>query len=155
MKGAVIGASTVLVVLVIAGVCFVSFKGHGGKAEGEMSTSVRSIKSFCQPLDYRETCERALEATAGNATSTTDLTKAIFLATSDRIEQAVRESAVLNALKNDPRTSAALSNCKELLDYAIDDLKTTFDRLGGFEMTNFKTAVDDLRTWLSSALTYQ
>ena len=74
--------------------------------------------------------------------------------TSDRIEQAVRESAVLNALKDDPRTSAALSNCKELLDYAIDDLKTTFDRLGGFEMTNFKTAVDDLRTWLSSALTY-
>jgi len=156
MKGAVIGASTALVLLVIAAVCFVSFKGHGGKYdEGEMSTSVRSIKSFCQPLDYRETCERALEATAGNATSTTDLTKAIFKVTSDLIEQAVRESAVLNALKNDPRTSAALSNCKELLDYAIDDLKTTFDRLGGFEMTNFKTAVDDLRTWLSSALTYQ
>ena len=155
MKGAVIGASTALVLLVIAAVCFVSFKGHGGKYdEGEMSTSVRSIKSFCQPLDYRETCERALEATAGNATSTTDLTKAIFKVTSDRIEQAVRESAVLNALKNDPRTSAALSNCKELLDYAIDDLKTTFDRLGGFEMTNFKTVVDDLRTWLSSALTY-
>ncbi|OEL35916.1 putative pectinesterase/pectinesterase inhibitor 21 [Dichanthelium oligosanthes] len=120
-----------------------------------MSTSVKSIKSFCQPVDYRETCESALEVTAGNATSPTDLAKAIFKAASDRIEQAVRESAVLNDLKNNPRTSGALDNCKKLLDYAIDDLKTTFDRLGGFEMTNFKTAVDDLRTWLSSALTYQ
>ncbi|OEL35880.1 putative pectinesterase/pectinesterase inhibitor 21 [Dichanthelium oligosanthes] len=157
MKGAVIGTSTVLVMAVIATVCVVSFKGraHGGEGEGQILTSVKSIKSFCQPMDYRETCESALEATAGKATSPTDLAKAIFKAASDRIEQAVRESAVLNNLKNDPRMSGMLDNCKELLDYAIDDLKTTFDRLGGFEMTNFKTAVDDLRTWLSFALTYQ
>ncbi|CAN6301192.1 unnamed protein product [Urochloa humidicola] len=155
MKGAVIGASTLLVVAVIAAVCVVSYKGHGGNSDGEMSTSVKSIRSFCQPVDYRETCERALKAAAGNATSPVDLAKAIFKVTSDRIEKAVRESSVLNDLKRDPRTSGALNNCKELLDYAIDDLKATFDRLGGFEMTNFKAAVDDLRTWLSSALTYQ
>ncbi|CAN6320303.1 unnamed protein product [Urochloa humidicola] len=157
MKGAVIGASTLLVVAVIAAVCVVSYKGHGGNGdgEGEMSTSVKSIRSFCQPVDYRETCERALKAAAGNATSPVDLAKAIFKVTSDRIEKAVRESSVLNDLKHDPRTSGALNDCKELLDYAIDDLKATFDRLGGFEMTNFKAAVDDLRTWLSSALTYQ
>ncbi|KAF8721565.1 hypothetical protein HU200_023074 [Digitaria exilis] len=156
MKGAVIGASTALVVLVIAAVCFVSFRGHGNKqGETAMSSSVKSIKSFCEPLDYKETCESALQATAANATTTTDLIKAIFKATSDRVEQAIRESAVLRDLQNDPRTSGALSNCKELLDYAVDDLKTTFDRLGGFEVTNFKSAVDDLRTWLSSALTYQ
>lgn len=158
MKGAVIGASTVLVVAVVATICVVSFKGSGdgGRAEeGEMSTSVKSIKSFCQPVDYRETCEKALEAAAGNATSPTELAKAIFKVTSDRIAKAVRESALLNELKHDRRTSGALHNCGELLDYAIDDLRTTFDRLGGFEMTNFKSAVDDLRTWLSSALTYQ
>lgn len=160
MKGAVIGASTVLVVAVVAAVCVVSFRhnsshGGNGEAEGEMSTSMKSIKSFCQPVDYRETCERALAAAAGNATAPTELARAIFKATHDRIEQAVCESVVLNDLKNDPRTSAALSNCKELLDYAIDDLKAAFDRLGGFEAASFKAAVDDLRTWLSSALTYQ
>ncbi|KAK3147498.1 hypothetical protein QOZ80_3BG0283100 [Eleusine coracana subsp. coracana] len=159
-KGAIVGASTVLVVAVVAAVCVVSFKNNrsGGDDDGkgsEFSTSVKSIKSFCQPVDYRETCESALEQTAGNATSATELAKAIFKATSDRIAQAVRESAVLNDLKHDQRTSGALKNCEELLDYAIDDLKTTFDRLGGFEVANFKRAVDDLRTWLSSALTYQ
>jgi pectinesterase len=154
-KGAIIGASTVLVVAAVAAVCVVSFKNNTSGKGGELSASVKSIKSFCQPVDYRETCESALEQTAGNATSASDLAKALFKATSDRIAQAVRESAVLNDLKHDPRTSGALSDCRELLEYAIDDLKTTFERLAGFEVANFKRAVDDVRTWLSSALTYQ
>ncbi|KQK22060.1 probable pectinesterase/pectinesterase inhibitor 21 [Brachypodium distachyon] len=155
-NGAIIGASTILVVAVVAAVCVVSFKGGSDdKSDQELSTSVKSIKSFCEPVDYKEACESTLEKTAGNATSTTELAKAIFKATSERIEQAVRESSVLNELKHDQRTAGALNNCKELLNYAMDDLKTTFEQLGGFEMTNFKHALDDLKTWLSSALTYQ
>ncbi|RLM84344.1 putative pectinesterase/pectinesterase inhibitor 21 [Panicum miliaceum] len=158
-KGAIIGASTVLVVAVVAAVCVVSFKGNSSKGEGEgdgnLSMSVKSVKAFCQPTDYQQTCETELTKAAGNATSPTDLAKAIFTVTSDKIHKAISESATLNELKNDKRTSGALQNCKELLEYAIDDLKATFDKLGGFEMTNFKKAVDDLKTWLSAALTYQ
>ncbi|KAL6645732.1 hypothetical protein ACP70R_017340 [Stipagrostis hirtigluma subsp. patula] len=157
-KGVIIVTSSVLLAALVAAACVFYLKHHGGdggKRDGELSDSMKSIKSFCQPLDYRGTCESALEQSAGNATSVTDLAKAIFKATSDRIERAVRESAVLNELKNDKRTSGALDNCRELLDYAVDDLRETFDKLGGFEMTNFHRAVDDLRTWLSSALTYQ
>ncbi|KAG2647740.1 probable pectinesterase/pectinesterase inhibitor 21 [Panicum virgatum] len=158
-KGAIIGASTVLVVAVVAAVCVVSFKGNSSKGEGEgdgnLSMSVKSVKAFCQPTDYQQTCEAELSKAAGNATSPTDLAKAIFAVTSDKIHKAISESATLNELKNDKRTSGALQNCKELLEYAIDDLKATFDKLGGFEMTNFKKAIDDLKTWLSAALTYQ
>lgn len=157
-KGAIIGASTVLVVAVVAAVCVVSFKGNsssGGKGDGELSMSVKSVKAFCQPTDYQQTCEAELSKAAGNASSASDLAKAIFAVTSEKISQAVSESATLNELKNDQRTAGALNDCKELLGYAIDDLKTSFDKLGGFEMTNFKKAVDDLKTWLSAALTYQ
>ncbi|GJN33491.1 hypothetical protein PR202_gb22099 [Eleusine coracana subsp. coracana] len=158
-KGAIVGASTVLVVAVVAAVCVVSFKGNssGDKAgdDGELSMSVKSVKAFCQPTDYQQTCEAELSAVAGNASSASDLAKAIFAVTSEKISKAVSESATLNELKNDQRTSGALNDCKELLGYAIDDLKTSFDRLGGFEMTNFKKAVADLKTWLSAALTYQ
>ncbi|RLN36164.1 putative pectinesterase/pectinesterase inhibitor 21 [Panicum miliaceum] len=154
-KGAIIGASTVLVVAVVAAVCVVSFKGNSSKGDGNLSMSVKSVKAFCQPTDYQQTCEAELTKAAGNATSPTDLAKAIFAVTSDKIHKAISESATLNELKNDKRTSGALHNCKELLEYAIDDLKATFDKLGGFEMTNFKKAVDDLKTWLSAALTYQ
>ncbi|KAL6902287.1 hypothetical protein ACP4OV_005163 [Aristida adscensionis] len=160
-KKVAIAASAVLVVAFVAAICVVvSLKGgggagHGRNGDGELSTPVKSIKSFCQSVDYPETCESALAQAAGNATSVTDLAKAIFKATSDRIEQAVRESSVLSELENDQRTSGALRDCRELLDYAVDDLWETFDKLGGFETFDFKRAVDDLRTWLSSALTYQ
>ncbi|GJN10607.1 hypothetical protein PR202_ga28715 [Eleusine coracana subsp. coracana] len=158
-KGAIVGASTVLVVAVVAAVCVVSFKGNSSSDkqgdDGELSMSVKSVKAFCQPTDYQQTCEAELSAAAGNASSASDLAKAIFAVTSEKISKAVSESATLNELKNDQRTSGALNDCKELLGYAIDDLKTSFDRLGGFEMTNFKKAVADLKTWLSAALTYQ
>ncbi|KAM3372255.1 hypothetical protein ACQJBY_019243 [Aegilops geniculata] len=155
-KGAIIGASTVLVVAVVAAVCVVSFKGNGGdKGDGELTTSVKSVKAFCQPMDYKETCEAELTKVGGNATSPTELAKAIFEVTSEKIRKAISESATLEELKSDPRTSGALENCKELLEYAIEDLKTTFDRLGGFEMTDFNKAAADLKTWLSAALTYQ
>uniref|UniRef100_A0A0E0APL4 Pectinesterase n=1 Tax=Oryza glumipatula TaxID=40148 RepID=A0A0E0APL4_9ORYZ len=156
-KGAIIGASTVLVVAVVAAVCVVSFKnGGGGKEDGELSTSVKSVKAFCQPTDYQQTCEEELGKAAGNgASSPTDLAKAMFAVTSEKISKAISESSTLEELKNDKRTSGALQNCKELLEYAVDDLKTSFEKLGGFEMTNFHKAVDDLRTWLSAALTYQ
>ncbi|CAM0907493.1 unnamed protein product [Alopecurus aequalis] len=155
-KGAIVGASTILVVAVVAAVCVVSFKNSGGKEDdGHLTTSVKSVKAFCQPMDYKETCEAELTKMGGNATSPTDMAKAIFEVTSEKIRKAISESATLEELKNDPRTSGALENCKELLEYAIEDLKTTFDKLGGFEMTDFNKAVDDLRTWLSAALTYQ
>lgn len=155
-KGAIIGASTVLVVAVVAAVCVVSFKGNSGEQDdGHLTTSVKSVKAFCQPMDYKETCEAELTKVGGNATSPTDLAKAIFEVTSEKIKKAISESATLEELKNDQRTSGALENCKELLEYAIEDLRTTFDKLGGFEMTDFNKAVDDLKTWLSAALTYQ
>ncbi|WVZ67160.1 hypothetical protein U9M48_016280 [Paspalum notatum var. saurae] len=159
-KGAIIGASTVLVVAVVAAVCVVSFKGNNSKSEdgdGNLSMSVKSVKAFCQPTDYQQTCEAELgkAAAAGNASSPTELAKVIFAVTSEKIHKAISESATLEELKNDKRTSGALSNCKEMLEYAIDDLKSSFDKLGGFEMTNFRKAVDDLKTWLSAALTYQ
>ncbi|XP_062188236.1 probable pectinesterase/pectinesterase inhibitor 21 [Phragmites australis] len=154
-KGAIIGASTVLVVAVVAAVCVVSFKNSSGGEDGQLSTSVKSVKAFCQPTDYPQTCEAELSKAAGNASSPTELAKAFFSVTSEKITKAVSESATLNDLKNDKRTSGALQNCKELLEYAIEDLKTSFDKLGGFEMTNFNKAVDDLKTWLSAALTYQ
>ncbi|KAG8079237.1 hypothetical protein GUJ93_ZPchr0007g4247 [Zizania palustris] len=157
-KGAIVGASTVLVVAVVAAVCVVSFKNGGsgkGSEDGELSMSVKSVKAFCQPTDYQQTCEAELSKAAGNGSSPTDLAKAIFAVTSEKISKAISESATLEELKNDKRTAGALQNCKELLEYAVEDLKTSFDKLGGFEMTNFHKAVDDLRTWLSAALTYQ
>jgi pectinesterase len=158
-KGVIIGGSVVLLVAVVAAVAVISSqsgkKSSSSGDSGQLSTSVKAIKEFCQPTDYKQTCESALEQAAVNVSNPSELAQAIFKVTSDRIALAMNKSETLNTLANDPRTSGALENCKELLQYAIEDLKTSFDKLGGFEMTNFKKATEDLRTWLSAALTYQ
>ncbi|KAJ3683659.1 hypothetical protein LUZ60_013886 [Juncus effusus] len=161
-KGITIGVGIVVIVAVVAAIAIVSVqytkKGSGssnGSDGPQLSTSIKAIKEFCSPTDYQQTCENALQSAATNVTSSTDLAKAIFKVTSDRITEAMNQSTTLNALANDKRTSGALENCRELLEYAVEDLKTSFEQLGGFQMTNFKKATADLRTWLSAALTYQ
>ncbi|XP_072997327.1 probable pectinesterase/pectinesterase inhibitor 21 [Typha latifolia] len=154
----IIGVSVVLLVAVVATIAVVTH--HGGSsstpaAEPQLSSSVKSIKEFCKATDYQQTCQSELESAAGNATTPTDLAKLIFNVTSNRIKSALNQSVVLAELAKDKRTSGALENCRELLEYAVDDLQTSFQQLGGFQMTNFKKAVDDLKTWLTAALTYQ
>ncbi|XP_020108040.1 probable pectinesterase/pectinesterase inhibitor 21 [Ananas comosus] len=146
-KYAVIGGSAVLLVAVVASVAVVVTHRSGGgssnaKSEPHMTTSVKAIKEFCRPTDYQQT-------------SPTELAKAIFKVTTERVQQAFNHSETLAELAHDKRTSGALQNCRELLEYAVEDLKTSFDQLGGFEMSNFQRAVDDLKTWLSAVLTYQ
>ncbi|KAJ1699323.1 hypothetical protein LUZ63_007835 [Rhynchospora breviuscula] len=158
-KGVIIGGSVIVLVAVVAAVAVISTqsgkKSSSGSDSGQLSSSVKSIKDFCQPTDYQKTCESALQQAAVNVSSPTELAQAIFNVTSERIALALNKSATLTSLANDPRTSGALENCKEMLQYAIEDIKTSFEKLGGFEMTNFKEATKDLKTWLSAALTYQ
>ncbi|KAJ4753637.1 Pectinesterase [Rhynchospora pubera] len=158
-KGVIIGGGVIVLVAVVAAVAVISTqngkKSSGSSDSGQLSSSVKSIKDFCQPTDYQKTCESALQQAAVNVSSPTELAQAIFNVTSERIALALNKSATLTSLANDPRTSGALENCKELLQYAIEDIKTSFEKLGGFEMTNFQQATKDLKTWLSAALTYQ
>lgn len=49
----------------------------------------------------------------------------------------------------------ALENCKELLEFSINDLKKSIDAVGSFDVTKVNDYVTDLKTWLSGAITYQ
>ncbi|KAG0483022.1 hypothetical protein HPP92_011106 [Vanilla planifolia] len=45
--------------------------------------------------------------------------------------------------------------CKEVLCFGIDDLQRTIDRYDSFNVAHADRILDDARTWLSGALTYQ
>ncbi|WOL04351.1 hypothetical protein Cni_G13072 [Canna indica] len=49
----------------------------------------------------------------------------------------------------------ALENCKELLDYAIGELRNSVDKFSNLEVAKMDDIVDDLKVWLSAAVTYQ
>ncbi|URD81154.1 pectinesterase [Musa troglodytarum] len=127
----------------------------GSSSDGELTTTSKAIQAICRPTDYAEECQSSLAARAGNVTDPKKLVELTFTSALDRLREAFNRSSVLQEAAKDPRTSEAFENCKELLDYAIDDLKNSVARFGGIDVTRMGDVVDDLKIWLSATVTYQ
>lgn len=160
-KAALIGVSSLfLVAMVVAVAVGVNRKDSdiaGGRgATAEISTSTKAIKALCQPTDYQETCETALSQAGTNTSDPRELIKAGFHVAVDQIKWAIGNSSTLKDSASDPMAKQALDACGELMDYAIDDLLISFDRItDNFDIQKIDDYIEDLKVWLSGALTYQ
>ncbi|XP_030474461.2 probable pectinesterase/pectinesterase inhibitor 21 [Syzygium oleosum] len=159
-KVAIAAASAlILVVAAVAVVAAVTKSSSGsGDAQGEtkqVSATMKAIQAMCQPTDYKEACVKSLETAGPNVTDPKELIKAGFNVAMKKISEAAEKSVTLKELAKDPRTSQALENCKELMEYAIDDLQNSFDKLGALDMSKVDEFLADLKTWLSASITYQ
>ncbi|KAF5465446.1 hypothetical protein F2P56_015455 [Juglans regia] len=159
-KYAIIGVSSLLLVAMVAAVAVGATRNKAdgsskSDGNGEVSTSMKAVKAICQPTDYKETCEKSLSSAAGNVTDPKELIKIGFHVTVQEIHAAIANSTTLKNLAKDPRASQALENCKELLDYAIDDLQESFNKIGAFDVSKLDDYVADLQVWLSGAITYE
>ncbi|KAF8392671.1 hypothetical protein HHK36_023020 [Tetracentron sinense] len=158
---AVIGVSSLILVAMVVAVAVGVKHGHhssvqsGNGNSGELTSSMKAIEAICQPTDYREACVQSLSSASGNTTDPKELIKMAFKVAMNNITGAVKQSAVLQELEKDPRASQALENCRELMDYAINDLQTSFEKLGEFDISKFDELLADLKIWLSAAITYQ
>ncbi|XP_022138440.1 putative pectinesterase/pectinesterase inhibitor 28 [Momordica charantia] len=131
--------------------------GHDTESDDghQITTSTKSIKSICQPTDYKDVCEESLATEGVTATDPKELIKSAFKIATNHINAAIQNSTTLKELAKDPRANQALQNCRELLEYAIDDIKESFERIGTFEVGKVKEFIDDLKIWLTGALTYE
>lgn len=161
-KIAIIGVSSVLLVAMVAAVAVGVTRNHGssktdGNANngGAVSTSNKAIQTLCQPTDYRETCEKTLTSAAGNSSDYKALIKAGFQVAVEELNKAIANSTTLRELAKDSRTNQALENCKELMEYAIDDLQESFEKIGAFDVSKLDEYLADLKVWLSGAITYE
>ena len=151
--------SIVLVAMVVAVAVGVnrsrsgSGNGSGAPPTGEVSTSTKAIKAICQPTDYKETCEKSISTT--NTTDPKELIRVGFQAAISEIEKVIANSTTVKEVANDPMARQALENCNELMDYAIDDLKNSFNQLGAFEISKLDEYIENLKIWLGGAITYQ
>ncbi|KAG9459455.1 hypothetical protein H6P81_003963 [Aristolochia fimbriata] len=153
-------ASLVLVAMVVAVAVGQNNIQNGSKASsggggGEIHASVKAVKAFCQPTDYKEACEHSLSKAAGNTTDPKELVKLAFEVTVTKAKQVLKNSTVLKEAQKDPMTKKALANCEELMGYSIDDLKTSLGQIGTFDLTTLDEVVDDVKMWLSASVTYQ
>ncbi|XP_031101203.1 pectinesterase-like [Ipomoea triloba] len=154
-KVAVAGvASILLVACVVAATVSGRRPGGADSGSGEVSTATKSVKTICAPTDYKETCERSL-AGAKDTSDPKELIKVAFMVTVENITDAISKSKLLKEADKDPRTSDALDTCKELLKNSVDDLKRCFEKVENFNMENVKEFANDLKVWLSGAITQQ
>ncbi|XP_074561857.1 putative pectinesterase/pectinesterase inhibitor 28 [Curcuma longa] len=159
-KGGGLVVSVVVLVAVVATVGVVTVSNNHGDDTSEaqvtkLSTSQKNIQAFCQPTDYQQTCESTLSSVAGNNTEPKDLVNLVFNVTVNHIKEAFEHSTTLQEAAKDPRTSEALENCRELLDYAVDDLRNSVNRLDDFSLEKIDKFIDDLKVWISASITYQ
>ncbi|XP_057486043.1 pectinesterase-like [Actinidia eriantha] len=160
-KVAIIAVSSILlvamVVAIAVGVTHKGNQGSGGDSStggAQVSTTSKAVQQLCQPTDYKATCENAL-STAGNISDPKTLIKIAFNVTVKHVEEAIRNSSFLQKAVKDPRVHDALENCRELLEYSINDLQRSFNQVDTFEFSKMNTYIADIKTWLSGAITYQ
>jgi len=158
-KYSIIGLCSALMVAMVVAVAVGANRGANDdpkpSSTEEVSTSMKSVKAICQPTDYKETCEKSLSSAAGNTTDPKELIQVGFHVAMQELGTAMANSTTLKELANDPRAKQALENCKELLEYAVDDLQESFEKIGAFEVSKLDDYLADLKVWLSGAITYE
>ncbi|XP_059439744.1 putative pectinesterase/pectinesterase inhibitor 28 [Corylus avellana] len=128
---------------------------NGSKSDDDIYTSSKAIQSICAPTDYKRECVSSLSSVAGNTTDSRELIIAVFKAAMNQINEGAKKSTLLQDLEKDPMAKKALEDCKELMDFAVDELQHSASRFGDLDITKLDDVVIDLRTWLSAVVTYQ
>ncbi|KAL0457441.1 UNVERIFIED_CONTAM: putative pectinesterase/pectinesterase inhibitor 28 [Sesamum latifolium] len=116
------------------------------------TTANKGGHALCSSVDYKITCEKSLSD--AKSSDPRELIKTAFNHAITDLQEAIKNSTLYKQAASDHRTKAALEVCEEVLDTSIDDLRRSFDRVGNLDITKLKQYVEDVRVWLSGAITY-
>ncbi|KAK0592468.1 hypothetical protein LWI29_019725 [Acer saccharum] len=154
----IIGLSTiVLVAIVVAAVLgSASSSRDPGSKNGKDGRGTIAALTVCNETLYKETCYKSLaNATNMGQMGFEDFFKLSIKVALDELSKASeyfsKNASVFSGV-NDTMTVTALNNCGELMSLALDHLNSSLSSSSGSSVLD---AVNDLRTWLSSAGTYQ
>ncbi|AES61415.1 putative pectinesterase [Medicago truncatula] len=161
-RSAIIGVSTLLLVAMIIVVMVGARNKYSFKDDIEdnkknhVASTMKAIRTICQPTDYKKECEESLraEAEADNVTDPKELIKIAFNVTIKKIGEKLKETDMLCELEKDPRSKDALDTCKQLMDLSIDEFTRSLDGIGKLNIQNIENILMNLKVWLNGAVTY-
>ncbi|XP_016444374.1 putative pectinesterase/pectinesterase inhibitor 46 [Nicotiana tabacum] len=154
---AIIAISSIVLVSIIIGAVVGGASHNKNKAsrDDNGSSIASSIKAVCSLTLYPDSCISSLSpyAAKGNNLKPQDIYKMSVLVALNELSGASDKFFQSEAFKNinDPAAAKALESCHELLSLALDHLNDTLSVAENSLFDGF----DDIRTWLSSAGTYQ
>lgn len=148
----IIAVSSITLVAVVVAAVVGTSQTKDNKSNGSVSSSVKAV---CSSTLYPDSCYNSLAplAKSGNL-NPQDIYKLSLQVAIDQLSKTsnnFNDDAIRRLNITDQRTVAAIRSCQELFDLALDHLNSSLS----VETTKLSEAFDDLRTWLSSAGTYQ
>ncbi|XP_055805487.1 probable pectinesterase/pectinesterase inhibitor 46 [Solanum dulcamara] len=154
----IIAISSIVLVSIIVGAVVGGVSHNKNKSSQQndnVSSMASTIRAVCNLTLYPDSCISSLSPYAAkrNALKPQDIYKMSVLVALNELSGAsdnFLKSETFNNI-NDPAAAKALQSCHELLSLAFDHLNDTLS----IAESSLLDAFDDLRTWLSSAGTYQ
>ncbi|KAF5731968.1 hypothetical protein HS088_TW18G00655 [Tripterygium wilfordii] len=115
---------------------------------------MKAVTQMCSPTDYKEACMKSLRS--ANNTDPKELFKAAIMATTEAVKKSlnISDSIVVDATK-EPRIKMAVDDCKDLMDFAVQELQASFSSVGDSQMHTMQDRVADLKNWFSAVISYQ
>ncbi|XP_073310040.1 probable pectinesterase/pectinesterase inhibitor 58 [Primulina huaijiensis] len=154
-KIAIVSVCSLVLVAMVVALTIGSLDTENSTTNVDVSSSQKAIQNICQSTDYQQTCVDSLKASGSGTSDPKELIEVAFNAAIKYINEAAKNSSVLEELQTDPRAKTALQNCRELADHAVSDLERSFAKFNGFDASNFDEMLMDLKIWLSGAITHQ
>jgi pectinesterase len=156
-KVAVSVTSVILVVGVALAVVAVVHHNASKRAGESLSPQMKVVKDICSKTDFQEACQKSLSPVADKgSTDPKEFIKAAIQATINEVAKSANFSDnLVKNVSNIPRVKMAAEDCKDLLNFATDELQTSFSTVGDSDMHTINDRADDLKNWLSAVISYQ
>ncbi|KAG9459450.1 hypothetical protein H6P81_003958 [Aristolochia fimbriata] len=140
---------------------FLLFTGTLSENEDQTHNILKLMERACVNVNDRSACLSNLQSECekkGNQTSSISLLNAAVKATMDEVRRAIDLVTKISALSTDRREQIAIDDCRELLEYSMDELGMSMSEM---EKIRSGTRHDsthqkgNLNAWLSAALSNQ
>ncbi|XP_015876266.3 probable pectinesterase/pectinesterase inhibitor 46 [Ziziphus jujuba] len=144
-----------VVVAIVVGTTTAS-RNSGGSSKngGETKSLTSTVKAVCDLTLYQDTCYRSLTPLANSTgiLQPAKLFKLSILVAKNELSKAAYYFSEHEVFVNvtDKMSIEALKNCRDLMGLAMDHLNSSVSTSGDDDQTLIE-AIDDLKTWLSTA----
>ncbi|KAF3436603.1 hypothetical protein FNV43_RR23695 [Rhamnella rubrinervis] len=158
MIGKVAASGISLILVVGVALAVVAVVNHGGDdKDNKPSSQVKMVETMCSQTNYKGACEQSLGSVSKNSSADyKDYIKAVLEATAEQVSKSLNlsQSLLTDSATSNATIKMSLEDCNEMLNLAVDQLQASFSMVGDSDMHTLDDRNAELRSWLSSVITY-
>ncbi|XP_042025018.1 pectinesterase-like [Salvia splendens] len=119
----------------------------GVAAADEMHQEI--IGDMCDATGMGEDCKK------GNITEAKKVIEKEFDVAVEELKIAIKNTTLYKELEKDYMTKEALGVCERVLNDAIEEIRSSLERVSQYEAGQVDNVLDEVKIWLSAAITYK